>query len=224
MGSPPSSGLSVFLGWSWIHSQPSSSPPSSPDPVSDSYLVLLDPMATADDADERADRIRSALIAEGIMLAETSDCVLSGVGHPPGPRLRDLYEPGHGEGYPGEGLLTCGVEFFTEKYVNSFGFVVFEWAKCPACDSMFEYEIVEHFAQAYGTFTQSDEPPMVVCPSCSVASRAQAWTTEPPLGFCYLAVQFWNWPSFESFGWRESVPRMLWRAVGNPMLSGYGRV
>ncbi len=193
--------------------------------MSDSYLALLDPMATADDADERAERIRHALIAEGIMLAETSpDCVLGGVGHPPGPRLRDIYEPGHGERHPGEGLLTCGVEVCTGKYVNQFGFVVFNWAKCPACDSMFEYDIVDRMAEAARTFLESNEPPMVACPSCSVVSRAQAWTSEPPLGFCYLAVQFWNWPSFDSFGWRESVPRMLWRAVGNPMLSGYGRV
>lgn len=195
--------------------------------MSDTHLVLMDPMATLRDAESRADRVRRALIREGIMSAEpTPDCVLSGIGHPPGPRIGEIYEPGHGEGLPGEAYLTCGVQLYSGKYVNQFGLVEFDWAQCPACDVIFEIDspIVGRMADAVWVFLESDEPPMVACPSCAAESRAQAWTTQPALGFCYLAVEFWNWPSFHSFGWRQSVPGVVRRALGNPVISAYGRL
>lgn len=193
--------------------------------MSDSYLALVDPVARAETAAERAGRLRAGLIAEGIILSGTSEeCTLGGAGHLPGPRLGDLYQFDEGESRPWEDLITCGVEIYDDTWVNEFGFPVFNWAKCPACDAMHEHEILEHIGQAISAFYDGEYEPLLSCSACDAASRVQGWTMDPHLGFCHVAVKFWNWPDFHSHGWKDWIPGIAARALGSPLIYTHGRV
>ncbi len=60
--------------------------------MSDHYLALIDPAATAADARVKADKLLQAFVACGVVLPDSSDeCTLGGPGYPPGPRLNEYY-------------------------------------------------------------------------------------------------------------------------------------
>jgi hypothetical protein len=197
--------------------------------VSDSYLALVEPTADAANAHERAGLLHS----ERIILAETSDqCVYGGVGHLPGPRLNESYAFSGGRpDRPPElrywdMLAVCGVEIHADKWVNMYGFTVFEWARCPSCDQTFkaDSEIMNPLYDAVGDFINNAEPSMLKCPACERYCTIQSWVTQPHLGLCHLAVQFWNWPDFNADGWRISIPDIASRAIGCSLISTYGRM
>ena len=192
--------------------------------MSDNFLALIDPMATESDAQERAIRVRERLVAAGLVYPELSgDCALGGAAHPPGPRLREMYAPRAGEPQVAESR-TGGVEILAERWVNQLAFPVLEAATCPECGASFVEELFEPLGQAMLMFLDSAAIDAVECPSCSAAVPATNWTIRPHLGFCHLAVVFWNWPPFESPGWRDSVPDLVAEALGNRVIRSYGRL
>ncbi len=201
--------------------------------MSDHYLALVDPTADSSNAQRRADTIRDTLIAERIILAETSPkCVYEGIGHPAGPRLNECYVfSDRRPDWPQElrywdMLEVSGVQFHVGKWLNMFGFTVFEWARCPSCNRTFASgsELMNPLMDAAGDFINRDEPSMLTCPACQKEQAIQTWVTEPHLGLCHLAVQFWNWPDFEAVGWRISIPEIASRAVGYPLIPTYGKM
>ena len=102
--------------------------------MSDWYLALVDTHADSANADALGERLLNGLISEKIILPETSSkCVYGGIGYLPGPRLKDCYDFADNELPYWDMLSICGVEIHTGKWVNEFGFIVFEWARCPAC-------------------------------------------------------------------------------------------
>lgn len=201
--------------------------------MSDHYLALVDPTADVTNAQQRADRIRDALIAERIILAETSEkCAYGGAGHLPGPRLNECYVFADGRpDWPPElrywdMLEVSGVQFHVGKWVNMFGFIVFEWARCPTCGRTFDNggQIMDPLLRAVGDFINNDQLSMLKCPSCQQEDAVQSWVTRPHLGLCYLAVQFWNWPRFDAKGWQISIPEIASRAIGCPLVPTHGRM
>lgn len=201
--------------------------------MSDHYLALVDPTADTTNATQRAATLRNALIAERLILAETSDkCVYGGIGYLPGPRLNESYD--FSDGQPDrppelrywDMLTVCGVEIHTGKWVNMFGFTVFEWARCPICDKTFDNggEIMNPLMDAVGDFINNDEPSMLKCPACNRISNVRSWITQPHLGLCNLAAQFWNWPDFDGQGWQISIPEIASQALGCPLIPTYGRM
>lgn len=201
--------------------------------MSDYYLALVDPTADAWNAQRGADALRDTLIAERIILAETTpDCVYSDVGHPAGPRLNESYVFAAARpDWPPEvrywdSSEFCGVEFQVGKWGNAGGFTVFEWARCPSCGQSFgsDSELMSPLMKAVGDFIDLAGPSMLTCPACQAEQVLQSWVTQPHLGFCHLAVVFWNWPRFDAPGWRISIPEIASRAIGGRLIETYGRI
>ena len=201
--------------------------------MSDYYLALVDPVANVTNAKERANRLRDGLIVNGIISAETSEeCVYGGLGHLPGPHLKDLYVLVEGlsdrppELRDWDTLGICGVEIHAEKWVNVFGFTVFESAKCPACEKTFgnRSEIMTPLSAAVSHFLKRDEPTTLQCPSCQKTQTVQSWITTPHLGFCHVAAQFWNWPRFDAPGWQISIPEIASRILETNVVTTFGRM
>ncbi len=191
--------------------------------MSDWYFALIDTSADASKAQDRADRFVIDFVSRGILLSEANDECVYGIGYPPGPRLNELYEL---EGQSFQSVGICGVEDIVGKYVNQFGLVVFDYAKCPDCRREFNFQsaISGPLGDAIGAFLQEDQPAMLRCPGCDVERKVQHWITKPHLGFCHLAIQFWNWPDFDAKGWRISIPELASNAIGAPLIVSYGRM
>jgi hypothetical protein len=87
--------------------------------MSDSYELLIDHEARPENASSIGKAIVDALIAERIILPDANPhCVLTGVGYPPGPRVREIYNYRERDfGY--WDMLTIGVKLYTDHYVNS---------------------------------------------------------------------------------------------------------
>ena len=174
----------------------------------------MDPTANPSNAKMRADRILQAFIANEILSGETSaDCVYNGEGYLPGPVFNTA-------------LGICGVRLVTDKWINFWGFTVYEHSQCPECGSIFgnDSEFMEPLMDAVGDFYNLDEPSMLCCPKCQANHEVLNWITEPHLGLCHLAIEFWNWPDFEHKSWKLSIPRIASEAIGQPLITTWGRM
>jgi hypothetical protein len=54
--------------------------------------------------------------------------------------------------------------------------------------------------------------------------RCDDWVVVPDLGFCHVALEFWNWPAFESDGWEISVPELIMQRTGRTLTHSWGRM
>lgn len=201
--------------------------------MSNSYEVLIDTSATPENALERAALLRSALLSTEIISTETSTrSVLNGVGYLPGPKLPNMYRFTQGSlERPAElnywqDLMVNGVEIIQERWVNFFGFTVFQWSRCPECKTQFDdgHSVIDSLVDASANFYNSDGSYQVQCPACKKSFDVRRWKTKPHLGHCYVAAVFWNWPSFDSPGWQISIPEVVSQAMGVPLENGFGRI
>jgi hypothetical protein len=145
------------------------------------------------------------------------------MGHPVGPRCGDHYVLGENEAGFWQ-IRTSGVEVHDTLWTNLFGLTVFESAVCRSCGAIQSDDFVDHIVEAMGDPEEQCGPPELTCPACDAAASIHAWATTPHLGFVHFAVVFWNWPGFDSPGWRIDVPALLSEAVGRTLTWTYGRV
>ena len=195
--------------------------------MSDHYELLIDHDASPVNASAIGKALIDVLIAEEIVLPDVNpDCVLAGVGFPPGPRLREIYTYGKSELRYWDMLQTIGVSVHTDRYVNWFGFPVFEYSSCPACRTRFSdnHPIMDAIYDGVGSFINDDQLDEIVCPSCSAHVQCDHWTTVPDIGFCYVAIEFWNWPSFTSTGWQWSIPDLLRERTRRKLIHSWGHI
>ena len=195
--------------------------------MSESFQLLVDHDATAEDAPAIASRIVDAMVAEQIILPETdAHCVLTGNGFPPGPRLRDAYKFREHELHYWDDLQTVGVKVHTDRYVNFFGFPIFEHISCPGCHRRFadDTAVMDQLYECVGAFINDDRLDEIECPSCSRSKCCTRWTAVPDLGFCCLAIEFWNWPTFDAPGWTLSIPRLLTQRTGRELAHSWGHM
>ncbi len=201
--------------------------------MSTTYQVLIHPTATPDNAAAEAERLRNTLIDAGIIAAETSsDVVLNGIGYLPGPKLNELYrcQPATAN-CPAEldywnDLTEIGVQIVAEKWVNFFGFTVFNWMRCPTCEATFNdpHDLVGSLVDAAANFYNDEGLTDIPCPACERSFDVTRWRTKPDLGLCYVAALFWNWPTFESPGWQISIPEQISQALGVSLKTSFGRI
>lgn len=195
--------------------------------MSESYQVLIDHDASPSEASAVADTIREALLAERIIRPEAnSDCVLTGVGYPPGPRLAQIYTYRERELRYWDMLDTIGVKLHQDRYINFFGFPVFEYSKCPACKDRFsgDHPVMEAIYDCVGVFINDERLEPITCPSCSEIISCDRWISAPDLGFCHVAVEFWNWPAFDASGWKLSIPDLLNERTGRRLVTSWGHM
>ena len=129
------------------------------------------------------------LVAEEIVRAQTTDCVLSaGGGHPPGPQ----YAKATGGTDPHLlGLATNGMIVVTKRTVFHSGQGGFELI-CSACKTKFERP--DNWGEAVGEWFEQSGPGELACPVCGVSQPIDRWQHDPPWGFGELGFEFWNWP------------------------------
>ncbi|MBD3676744.1 MAG: hypothetical protein HUJ26_24820 [Planctomycetaceae bacterium] len=195
--------------------------------MSESYQLLIDHDAELAGAPSIGQSIIDTLISERIILPEAqSECVLTGVGYPPGPRLRELYDYGEQELRYWDMLRTIGVKLHTDRYVNFFGFPVFEESGCPECDERFsdQHVVMDAIYDCVSSFINDDRLDNITCPSCAMDIPCDQWVTVPDIGFCHVAVEFWNWPSFASKGWKISMPDLLSSHTGRVLAHSWGHM
>jgi len=164
--------------------------------VGDWFQTIADVEATATEVDGLAAATLAWLVDTGVVLGEPTDCVLAGVGHPPGPR----YTSAVTEADPGLlTLRTNGVEVITGRTV--FYSMGADRVTCPRCEQVtvltddrgHPNDAWQDLSGTIGVWFGGgcDEHS---CPNCRHPVGLNDWTWSPPWGFGYLGIKFWNWP------------------------------
>jgi len=164
--------------------------------VGDWFQTIADVEASSDEAEPLAAAALAWLVETGIVLAEATDCVLSGRGHAPGPR----YATAVTEADPGLlALRTNGVEAITGRSV--FYSMGAEDVTCPHCRQVTvlnddrghpndAWQALSDTIDAWFDGGRGEHP----CPRCGHLVGLNEWTWSPPWGFGHLGIKFWNWP------------------------------
>ncbi|NGN64786.1 hypothetical protein G5C51_12850 [Streptomyces sp. A7024] len=163
-------------------------------------IVVTD--ATPGEAQQLADNVLGWLIADGIVSAERTDCVLgSELGHPPGPRYAAAVEDADPELVK---LWSNGLDIAVGRTVFDTGQGEPEAVTCPHCAA--EVRLVDegwqlidekwdHFRDAVHSWPEGEEEP-VACVSCGRSAAVHVWQwADDCFVFGHLGFTFWNWPT-----------------------------
>jgi hypothetical protein len=158
--------------------------------MSDCFHKLCDLEASADEAPGLAADVLAWLVADDIISAELTDCVLGGLGHRPGGRAGETLEnPADADGIWTE-LQTNGLQIELGRQVFYGGQSGVSDATCPRCGT------VEPFAD-FGTALSDWCATGIAdhaCRACSGRSLINDWKLEPQWGVGHLQLTLWNWP------------------------------
>jgi hypothetical protein len=200
--------------------------------MSEWFEMLVDPDVGEDNAEKLSHRVLSAL-REHELITETAskECVLGGIGYPPGPRAPDVYCLAEREGAFWT-LRTSGVEPCVGRGFN-------EWALGPVCEGLcchscgvtfkpfadiYADDFGDLFARAIGQWMKDATVMNIPCPHCKTQILLTDWPCDPPLGFGNLAFRFWNWPPLDSSSWKIDIPGMLRYVTGHRIVHTCGRI
>ena len=157
--------------------------------MGDYYQTAADLDADLQTAKEVAARLRDWMISKEIIVAATSDCVLSrGGGHAPGKNYTLAAEK------PASSLFETrpnGVSFIAERTVfysagNEIALV------CAACGKGFGSN--DSWDAAVGNWFKEHGSGLLACPHCGVEAPITEWPHDPPWAFGNVGLEFWNWP------------------------------
>lgn len=178
--------------------------------MGDHFQTIVDLQATPRQAAQLAERVVEWLVAEGIVLAERTDCVLGQpLGHPPGPNWQRAAAPEDAGWDPWDGLAV-----YTGRTVFHGGQGEPEAVSCPRCGvttrlTTDEWDLIEDvwalFGKAIDTWHKTGTA-QVECPACADSVPLPDWTwADDWFAFAHLGFEFWNWPRFtEEFRTRIS--------------------
>ncbi|GHB36928.1 hypothetical protein GCM10010377_29850 [Streptomyces viridiviolaceus] len=159
--------------------------------MGDRFQVIVDLDASEADAGRLGRRVVDRLVAEGIVLAERTKCVLGQpLGHPPGPHWeRAVTDDWDFEPWDGLAVHTRRTGFTSGADKPGA-------ALCPHCGASTPLEDVhwQRFGTAIRTWHDTGAA-TVDCPTCAHPVPVPDWTwDEAPLAFGTLGFEFWNWP------------------------------
>ncbi|MDQ0714182.1 hypothetical protein QFZ55_003634 [Streptomyces luteogriseus] len=167
--------------------------------MGDHFQTIVDLDANGADAEPLARRVVEWLVAEGVVLAERTDCVLSlPMGHPPGPRWGRAVGEAAVDDEPWDGLAVHAGRTVFHGWPGGL-----EAAVCPRCSATTRLvddgwamidEAWAPFVDAIGTWSATGVA-QVRCPACAriVPLRDWAWNDDY-FAFAHLGFEFWNWP------------------------------
>ena len=181
--------------------------------MSDAVQFIVDEAASRSEATRRAKAIRELLVREGIVeAAANGDCVLSGEGHPPGPRAASLHAATPGEADFTK-LVTNGVTIECERFANLTYPYPVEMVVCPRCETTVDRALL---FEAVNAWLDGDDAATVSC-ECGQPRHLREWRSrdpqESPIVCGNLVVTFYNWPSFASKGWKIDIPARIGEAL-----------
>ncbi|WP_329590231.1 hypothetical protein OG298_18355 [Streptomyces sp. NBC_01005] len=183
--------------------------------MGDYFQTIVDLDATERDAQELGARVLDWLIAEGIVAAERTDCVLGGdgYGHAPGPRFTKAVD----DPDPVD-LWSNGFHVQTGRTVFDSGQGDAGAAVCPLCRTEIRLvdEVWEPIESAWGPFkgrfqdwAEDGGEGIVRCPSCARPSGIDRWSWEDDYYACgHLGFTFWGWAELTSDFTREIGRRL----------------
>ncbi|KUM72401.1 hypothetical protein [Streptomyces curacoi] len=169
--------------------------------MGDHFQTIVDLAASPQQAPHLAERVVEWLVAEGIVLAERTDCVLGQpLGHPPGPHWQRAVGPDDADWDPWDGLAV-----YTGRTVFHGGQGEPEAVSCPRCGVTTrlitdEWELIDDawapFSEAIDAWHKTGAA-RVDCPACAEAVPLTDWTwADDHFAFGHLGFEFWNWPPF----------------------------
>jgi hypothetical protein len=156
--------------------------------MGDYFVTITDTEATPDEAEALGRQIVQWLIEREILTPDSNeDCVLGGVGYPPGPKAAQAVE--HPENI---GLFSvCGMKVNTGRSIQWTNDVA---AWCPRCDSQQSGARFEDRWFLAAREWSDGEAGTIRCESCGVASPITSYRQgDFPWGFGNLSFEFWNW-------------------------------
>jgi hypothetical protein len=160
--------------------------------LGDYYQTIVDTEATADEAAALAGRVRDWLIAEGVVRAELTDCVLGGdgSGHTPGAGWRRAVVRPNDDRFLK--LRTRGLKIVVGRTVfyTNYGPAT---ATCPRCRASESLDRGSSLIEAIGDWYETGEA-LAPCAAGDERIRLVDWQIDPSWGFGYLGFEFWNWP------------------------------
>ncbi|WP_405715503.1 hypothetical protein [Streptomyces sp. NBC_00046] len=182
--------------------------------MGDHFQTIVDLDATERDAERLGAGILDWLIADGIVAAERTDCVLDGDGHgnPPGPYYaRAVHDPEPVD------LWSNGLYITTGRTVFDSGQGEPQAATCPLCATGIRLvddtwspvdDAWEPFAGRFADWEKGGEG-TVECPSCHRPSGIDRWSWEDDCFACgQLGLTFWNWAEL-THDFEQEVRRRL---------------
>jgi hypothetical protein len=179
--------------------------------MGDCHTTIVDREVSTSDAPKLGATIREWLIAEGVIQADPSDCVLGGDGYRPGSVLGLAIEPGDVDRYALRRLLTNGLEIITERALF-IGWM--EALICTRCNQTIDYSEFEPvISTAIQNWFSSGVGDRVDCPRCGMGVPLTEWRFDPPVGFGNLGFKFWNWPPLKTSFIAEVARRLGHRVV-----------
>lgn len=156
--------------------------------MGDSFQILVDRDASADEAPRLAAEVRDWLVARRIIEGGLTDSALGDLGHRPGLGYRAAVAgPDEEPGFLS--LLTNGLQIEVGRTV--FHTIGGELA-CRACGARFEPE--DGWSEAVDDWYSGNDGAEFGCPNCGKPERLVDWNGEFPWGFGNLGFKFWNWP------------------------------
>ncbi|MFF0739025.1 hypothetical protein ACFYVL_01380 [Streptomyces sp. NPDC004111] len=169
--------------------------------MGDWFQTIVDTEAAPEEAQALAGNILDWLIADGVVAAERTDCVLGAdAGHPPGTRFAEAVED------PDPELVNVwsnGLHVAVGRTVFDAGQGEPSAVTCPHCAAetslVDEYwspidEAWDRFRDAVGSWADGDDEP-VACPSCTRTAPVHTWLwADDYFAFGHLGFTFWNWP------------------------------
>ncbi|MDI6518723.1 hypothetical protein QMA61_21255 [Streptomyces coelicoflavus] len=169
--------------------------------MGDHFQTVVDLDAGADEAALLADRAVGWLVAEGIVLAERTGCVLGEpLGHPPGLNWHRAVAEEDADWKPSDGLA---VEVGRTVFDGGQGEP--EAVTCPRCAVTTSlvtdgWELIDEIWRPFGGAMdewQQTGSAQVACPACAEAVPLPEWRwADDYLTFAHLGFRFWNWPEF----------------------------
>ncbi|MFE0472043.1 hypothetical protein ACFW2V_10515 [Streptomyces sp. NPDC058947] len=169
--------------------------------MGDHFQTIVDLDASPEAAPRLAERVVDWLVAEGIVLAERTGCVLGQpLGHPPGPNWARAVAPEDTRWEPSDGLAVhLGRTVF---HGGQGGAEAVTCARCATTTRLVtdEWDMIdeawEPFARAIDTWAGTGAAE-VSCPACAHPVPLTDWTwTDDYFAFAHLGLEFWNWPEF----------------------------
>jgi len=159
-------------------------------PMSDWYQIIADIDATAESAEDFANRLREWMISHRIIATEKTDCVLGkDPGHAPGENYVRAAEESDGQLFK---TRPNGVTFVAEKTIFYSGGVAEIYLICSACGARFKQN--DAWSDALGDWYKSGGTGWLECERCAKRVPITEWQHDPPWAFGYVGVEFWNWP------------------------------
>jgi hypothetical protein len=181
--------------------------------MGDGVQFIVDEAASRTEAIRHASAIRELLVREGIVEpAADAECVLSGEGHPPGPRVAALYSAAGGEGDFTK-LITNGVTIECERFANLTYPYAVDTVVCPRCEATVDRDLLFEAVEAW---LDGDDAATVSC-ACGQPRHLREWRSrdrgESPIVCGNLVVTFYNWPPLASAGWKRDIVALIGEAL-----------